>query len=341
MRCLLLSVLLLPLLRGQTVPDYDPLALPATAPPPSFTDRVVDAARDRTVPVRVFLPAGDAAAPVLLFSHGLGGTRDTCNYLGVHWARRGYAVVFLQHPGSDDSVWRGLPLRERMPAMQAAASPANLVLRAEDVTAVLDALRRWHDDAAHRCHGRLDLDHVGMAGHSFGAMTTQVAAGQRATLGAQRLHEPRIDAALPMSPSVPLVGDATRAFAAVAVPMLLMTGTHDGARIGGQTPASRRGVFPALPLTIDRYELVLEGAEHSAFTERALPGDQGRRNPDHHRAILALSTAFWDTHLRGDAAARAWLHGDGARTVLAAGDRWQVAAAAPAAAQPPSADTSR
>jgi len=50
-------------------------------------------------------------------------------------------------------------------------------------------------------------------------------------------------------------------------------------------------------------------AEHSAFGDRPLPGDQKPRNPNHHRAILALSTAFWDAYLRGDAAARAWLQG--------------------------------
>jgi hypothetical protein len=75
---------------------------------------------------------------------------------------------------------------------------------------------------------------------------------------------------------------------------------------------------------IDRYELVLEGGEHSAFTERALPGERGKRNPNHHRAILAISTAFWDTHLCSDAAAREWLHGRGPRSVLEEKDRWQV-----------------
>jgi hypothetical protein len=101
-----------------------------------------------------------------------------------------------------------------------------------------------------------------------------------------------------------------------------MTGTHDTAPIGGQTVATRLAVFPALPRG-DKYELVLDGAEHSAFTERPLPGDAQPRNPNHHRAILALATAFWDAYLRGDAAAKAWLRGDAARRVLEPRDRWQ------------------
>jgi len=42
--------------------------------------------------------------------------------------------------------------------------------------------------------------------------------------------------------------------------------------------------------------------------------------------ILALSTAFWDAHLRGDAPARAWLHGAGPRSILEEQDRWQMQA---------------
>lgn len=77
-----------------------------------------------------------------------------------------------------------------------------------------------------------------------------------------------------------------------------MTGTKDLSRIGNIDMASRLAVFPALPEG-DKYELVLNDAEHSAFSERALPADQTPRNPNHHRAILALSTAFWDKRTKG------------------------------------------
>ena len=38
--------------------------------------------------------------------------------------------------------------------------------------------------------------------------------------------------------------------------------------------------------------------------------------PNHHLVILALSTAFFDAHLRGDAAAKAWLEDDGPHSVM-------------------------
>jgi len=101
-----------------------------------------------------------------------------------------------------------------------------------------------------------------------------------------------------------------------------MTGTHDTAPIGDQTVESRLTVFPALPGG-GKYELVLDKAEHSIFTERPLPGETGKRNPNHRRVILGLSTAFWDTYLRDDPAARAWLDGDGPKSVLESGDKFQ------------------
>ncbi len=302
---------------------YDPLAVPAAGEVRTIELTVKDAARQRDVPLKVYLPESRGPEPVVLFSHGLGGNRDGSAYLGKHWAARGYVAAFLQHPGSDDSVWKDVPPARRLAALREAASLENFLLRVQDAPAVLDQLAKWNAESEHALAGRLDLTRVGMSGHSFGAQTTQAVAGQATAFGRQRFLDARIKAAVIMSPSVPKVGTAERSFGSVKIPWLLMTGTHDTAPIGGQTVESRRGVFPALPPG-DKYELVLERAEHSAFTDRALPGDKEPRNPIHHRAILALSTAFWDAYLRDDRAAKTWLTGAGPRTVLEAEDTWQA-----------------
>ena len=101
---------------------------------------VQDTARHREIPLRVFLPAGTKPVPVVLFSHGLGGSREGSAYLGEHWSARGYVAVYLQHPGSDTSVWQRKPASERMEAMRAAAGLKNFRDRVEDVKAVLDQL---------------------------------------------------------------------------------------------------------------------------------------------------------------------------------------------------------
>jgi predicted dienelactone hydrolase len=302
--------------------SYDPLSLTGAENPTVVDITVSDSGRNRNIPIRVYLPPGKSPSPVVLFSHGLGGSREGSAYLGKHWAGRGYAAVFLQHIGSDTSVWADKPLRQRLKAMQEAANLENFLLRVEDVSAVLNQLEVWSGADGHRLKGRLNLEHVGMSGHSFGAATTQAVSGQCVRGGRALFTDPRIDAAVIMSPSSPNRLPPKTAFGKVTVPWLLMTGTKDLAVIGDADMKSRLAVFPALPPG-RKYELMLYGAEHSAFTERSLPGDAEPSNPNHHRVILALSTAFWDAYLRDDVSAKKWLDGDGPESLLEKGDRWR------------------
>jgi len=301
---------------------YDPLDTPSAAGTERIDLTVAHSTGEREVPVCVHLPAAEGPAPVVLFSHGLGGTCEAATYLAEHWSARGYAAVFLQHPGSDGGVWRDVPRRERMAALKDAANARNFFLRARDVSAVLDQLEVWNTTPQHPLSARLDLERVGMSGHSFGARTTQAVGGQRFGRGGARFTDARVDAAVMFSPSSPRRGAPERAFGAVDIPWLLITGTEDTAPIGGTGVAARLAVYPALPPG-GKYELVLDGAEHSAFTDRRLPGDQAPRDPGHHRAIQAITTAFWDTWLRRDEAARRWLDGEGPREALQPADRWQ------------------
>lgn len=309
-------------LRAETKAGYNPLQISTKMEVETKDLTVKDEKRSREIPILVYLPKSSSPAPVILFSHGLGGARHTCAYLGKHWAKRGYVAVFLQHPGSDESVWKDVPLLKRMAAMRKAASLQNFQLRVKDVPAVLDQLEKWNQAKDHALAHRMDLSKVGMAGHSFGARTTQSVSGQTAFGGRIYFTDSRIKAAMPLSPSAPQRGDVKQAFGKVKIPWLLMTGTKDVAIIGNAALKDRLAVYPALPAG-NKYELVLYNAEHSAFTERRLPGDKEKRNPNHHRAILAVSTAFWDATLREDKQAKEWLDGEGPKSVLEEKDRWQ------------------
>jgi len=309
------------------IADYDPLATSPSGnakPSPPLDLGFPDAKRQRELPVRIYLPFDPAASPVVIFSHGLGGSREGSGYLGRHWSARGYTVVFAQHPGSDESVWKNLPMLRRAAAMRKAASAANLRERIADIVAILDQLETWNNAPDHPLAGRMNLKQIAMAGHSFGAVTTQALAGQRYP-GFTSLVDPRIKAAIIMSPSGPRTStiSAEQAFRDVATPWLLMTGTRDDSPIGESSPESRLVVFPALPPG-NKYELVLEGGEHSAFTDHRLPPGKPQRDPRHWNTILALSTAFLDTYLRDDLSAQKWLTGDQAKAALSPGDRWQL-----------------
>lgn len=306
-------------------PQYDPLAINSGAASTIVDLTVHDAARNRDIPLRVYLPTNTAPVPVILFSHGLGGNREGSQYLGRHWAARGYVAVFLQHPGSDDSVWKNKPADDRMDSLSQAASLANFLLRVQDIPAVLNELAVWNAQANHPLAGRMNLKKIGMSGHSFGAITTQAVSGQSFPTGGRKFTDPRITAAIAFSPSSPRRGSAATAFADVKIPWLLMTGTKDVGPIGDADVKSRLAVYPNLK-GAPKYEVVLFNAEHSAFTDRSLPGDQEPRNPNHHRVILALSTAFWDTYLRDDPAALAWLNSASPRSVMESNDQWQFSA---------------
>lgn len=304
-------------------PAYDPLAIESSPALPAPLDLdVVDEGRERTIPVRVWLPSHARPAPVILFSHGLGGARDGNAYLGRHWSARGFCVVFLQHAGSDEAVWRDLPFPERLPALRKAINLSTTLDRYRDVSAVLDRLEAWNGEAGGPLEGRLDPARVGIAGHSFGAVTAQGVTGQRTADRRTPFTDRRIGAALLMSPSLPRIGDGQSAFGSIAIPWMIMTGTEDDSPVGNATPQSRREVFSALPPG-GKYELVLFQGEHQAFGDRVLPGSKRPRDPNHHRVVLALSTAFFDAFLRGDAVAQGWLESDAPRSVLAEGDLWQ------------------
>lgn len=303
---------------------YNPLRLAEKSEGKSIEATVKDASRKREIPVRIYLPASTDPVPVILYSHGLGGSREASRFMGEHWSKRGYIGVFLQHPGSDESIWKDKAIGNRMSSLRDNASYQNLVLRCQDVVAVLDQLAIWNGEAGHPLKARCDLEHVGMSGHSFGAHTTQAVSGQNFPLIGQRYLEQRIDAAIAFSPSSPSRGKVSDSFQAVKIPWMLMTGTKDTAPVGDQTVESRLKVFPSLPSSIDRYELVLDGAEHSVFTDPRMSADRKPRNPKHHQAILALSTAFWDAYLQSSPEALQWLQGEEARQILDSADRWQV-----------------
>jgi dienelactone hydrolase len=262
---------------------YDPLKVP-TGEIVSKTLDVKDAARDRTLPVRVYLPEKGKPAPVILFSHGLGGSRDNSPYLGEHWA--------------------------------------NLILRAKDIPATIDALTAWNSVKDHPLHGRLDLKHIGMSGHSFGAVTTQAVAGQSMGGGRVSFSEPRVTAAVMFSPSPPKLGDPAAAFGTIKIPCLLMTGTLDTSPIGNTGAEDRLRVYPFLT-NVPAWQVVFDKATHMSFGDRDLMGKSEKENR-YHAPILALTTAFWDAELKKDPAAKSWLNGPGAKAALTSQDKWEM-----------------
>lgn len=270
---------------------------------------------DREVPLRIYHDGSKAKQPVVLFSHGLGGSRLNNAYLGKTWSQNGYVAVFMQHHGSDIDVIKDAPLRQKFQVLKSAASYQNSLARVADVSFVIDVLERWNKDPQHPLHGRLDLEHIGLSGHSFGASTTMSMAGRALPLGQAPVDEPRIDAFLAMSPSPGKRLDPKTEFGKLERPIFCMTGTKDGSPIDpNKKPESRQEVYRALPAG-NKYHLVLDAAEHHAFGDSK--GSRFRpkkRDPAHHKIIQQLSLKFWDAHLKQDVTAKQFLQSDAPKT---------------------------
>jgi predicted dienelactone hydrolase len=261
-----------------------------------------DAARNRDMPVRIRMPAGTGKAPVILFSHGLGGNLDAGTDWARAWAAAGFMVVHLQHPGSDLAIWRGG--REEV---RAAMGPAQLIARAGDVHFALDHLAAGGRDGD--CDlGRADLRHVGMAGHSFGAITTQAVSGQRYPARGAALLDRRIDAAIAFSPSPGRDGQSdAETFAGIAIPFLSVTGSDDAVpQLTSTTPADRERPFRAMPAG-GKYLLWFDGTTHAAFSGNDY-APRGTAPDSHVKPIIErVTTRFWRWTLMGDRHARAEL----------------------------------
>lgn len=275
-----------------------------------------DAKRKRTVPYRLYRPAVlSERYPVVVFSHGLGGSREVAAYLGHHLASHGYLAFHIQHPGSDESVRAGLTKRAeiRRSMYKAAQDRRAAIDRFKDVGFVIDRVKKLHRGRG-VLGGHVDMKRIGFSGHSYGARTTLVAAGEKMGKRSRSFKDKRIRAAIAYSGAPSLrAQDVKQAFSRIKIPMFHMTGTKDNVPGFGSTAEDRKVPYQAIAAP-NQYLLVLESGDHGVFN-----GNRMRRNrpkptdEQHWRLIKGASLAFWQAYLNKDADARRWLDEDFAR----------------------------
>lgn len=287
---------------GSARAQLQPFEIPGSYAAAVQDVRWLDARRNRELPLRLRLPGVPGERPAILFSHGLGGSLEGGRYWGEHWATYGFVVIHLQHPGSDEAMWE--QAQRPGAALRGAADAAQLAARVADVKFVLDELER-RKAAGDPVAQRIDLQRIGLSGHSFGAVTTQAIAGQDFG-GAYPAADPRPRAFIAFSPSARSRSAAAQ-FAAIERPFFSITGTADG-RVGPGlgVPAARRLIpYEGMP-SGDKFLLNLDGADHMIFNggpRRRTAGDP-ERDALHVRLIRATTTAFWLAYLADDGDAR-------------------------------------
>ncbi|WP_337188010.1 hypothetical protein [Phenylobacterium sp.] len=280
-----------------------------------------DPAREgRVVPYKLYLPEGSGPFPLVVHSHGLGGNREASAYILNAVAEAGYVVATLQHAGSDSAILSGGRPSTGSGVVDAgrpAITPAAARGRYGDLPFALDRLA-----AEPALKGKVDFARVGMSGHSYGALSTLTAVGQRlpAAPGDTRYAEPRIRAAVAYSPNKPRGDDPREAFRRVKTPVLHVTGTEDVTPFDlEKSPFERSTPFQAIT-GADQYLVILDGADHALFGGRRVRlGGLKPEDPAQMEIVKAETIRFWDAYLKDDAAALMAMC-DLPRRVDAAGD---------------------
>ena len=220
-----------------------------------------DSARNKDIPIKIYYPDSAGPFPVIIFSHGALPSKDNYSAFGRFWASYGYVSI---HPSHADSVadfgFRGT-LRE------AISDPRGWQNRPQDLSFIIDSLAHV-EEFAPQLSGKLDLRHIGVGGHSFGAYTAGLIGGTTILLpgkaGPQSFADKRVSAVVMLSPQGEgLMGLSANSWDALRLPMLLMFGSHDFGPFG-QEPVWRSEAFAKAPAG-NKYEVELEGGTHMGF----------------------------------------------------------------------------
>ncbi len=141
-----------------------------------------DASRKRSFYVILYVPETwrTGKTPVVIISHGLGSRPEDFKNIAEQLASYGYVVAMPQHPGSDSQQKQALLNGLSREVFQV----SEFIDRPKDASFVVDELERRNQT---EFAGRLDLENVGIAGHSFGAYTALAVAGAEVNLDSLRV----------------------------------------------------------------------------------------------------------------------------------------------------------
>ncbi|WP_166027489.1 alpha/beta hydrolase family protein [Streptomyces chilikensis] len=261
--------------------------------------------------VRVSAPATGTGLPVILLSHGHGGSNNLSSLNGYApianlWAAAGFVVIQPTH------------LSSRTLSRQLADTPGAPFFwrsRAEDMSHILDRLDEI-EKTVPQLAGRIDHDKIAVAGHSLGGHTAGLLLGARSadpdTGQEVNLTEPRIKAGVllaapgrggavlngPMAEMAPFFH--TTDFSTMATPTLVVAGDQDDSKhftdVGPDWHTDPYRLAPA-PKTL----LTLFGAEHLLGGISGYDADETTdESPERVAALARLTSAYLRTQFQPD-----------------------------------------
>ena len=259
-----------------------------------------DAELNKDLAMTIEYPTRGGPYPVIVFSHGFGGSNTGYTPLTEYWAGHGYIVIKPSHAdsgklgpilekrreerraemeknraegrrerGSRNAQQGGPSTQSQQPdslaeAIWSTQSPDDWVNRAKDISLILDnlnALEKKYPELG----GRMDTSKIGVGGHSYGAFTAMMLSGMTSFTGnvPVRAADPRVKAIVAFSPQgTGSLGLTQESWKDVKVPAMFITGSLDYVTVGDAKP--RHDAFAYSPAG-DKYFISYNGARHMTF----------------------------------------------------------------------------
>jgi predicted dienelactone hydrolase len=209
--------------------------------------------------------------PVILFSHGYGGTARMMGWFTTNLARAGFVVVAVDHPGNNNTDKPTLP------------GAMMFWDRADDLKAALAAVKADPDLAAH-----IDLRRVGVAGYATGGFAALAAAGGVVDLErwTKFCHEHPADGTCAPQPEFPVsFDDGLKALAAPdlaaetaragddhAIPEVRAAFAIAPAIVQALTPESLTRLRAPVAIVLGDADTVIPTHSNGGAAARAIPG---------------------------------------------------------------------
>ncbi|MDV3000441.1 MAG: hypothetical protein N5P05_002047 [Chroococcopsis gigantea SAG 12.99] len=248
--------------------------------------QLTDKSRNRSLYADVYIPEPwrEGKTPVIVFSHGLASRPEDYSAGLEHLASYGYFIIAPQHPGSDLRYLQGMLEGYNRNIFDV----KEFIDRPKDISFVIDELERRNQT---QFQNRLDLQNVGLAGHSFGGYTAIAVAGaeidfdnlrnncQQLFSGLNlsvllecralelppdnyRFRDERVKAVFAANPvNRSIFGE--KGLAKIEIPILLAAGSYDPAA----NPIFEQAASFTWLKTQDKYLAMVEGQAHVNFNE--------------------------------------------------------------------------
>ena len=188
-------------------------------------------------------PILDGKYPLILFSHGNGGMRSQNAYWCEHLASHGYIVMAPDHTGNSCiTTIDGEPIIYNTSDREGAAKARPL-----DISFLIDSMDRMNKGGDSRFFGRVEMDKIGVGGHSFGGYTSIAVASM----------DERVKAIVPMAGVMSEDSSQT-------CPALILVATEDDT-IGEERNQEIRDYYDTI--TAEKYLVEFKNAGHYSFSE--------------------------------------------------------------------------